>query len=446
MVGDSKELQDVAMAALIKYTEIFTKTIKEIDETYFSNLAYRLVYRCILKHYNNFLVLPSKKELALLIRENHTPDFGELSSMGKILDDLFNSDLSSEDFALDRVVEFIQRVRGERAFEKFLKVFDGKQVNIPSVVSNLADAMTVTISRAEAYELSDIKDLDKIKSEALGGSQNPVIIKFFLDELNNAMQYNGFIPGTLNCVAGPPGRGKSTLLINQGLSVAQQGYKVLHIFLGDMSVFDAYVRYYSCYSGIASKKLVGISTEDLGKLIQKSNMTGFFSNITVASYAADELTAGQLLEEIQSIQRKKKKHYDCIIVDYDENISYEDVDMYKSGGQIYNKLALFSRKNTSVIFIASQPKQEYWSHEILPMESLSESSKKQKIIDLLITLGKPGRNSSVATIHLAKNRRGIEGKIYRVSINGDNAQFKHISEDDYMSTKQQERNERDAAK
>lgn len=445
MNGTSIELQDVTMAALMTYTEIFTKTSKEIDETYFSNLSYRLIYKCLVKHYDEFVVLPSKKELALRIRENHTPDFGELSSMGKILDDLFNSNISSEDFALDRVVEFIQRVRGERALEKVLKSFDGNKINIPSVISNLTDAMSVTISRSEAYDLSDITDLDKIKSEALGG-HNPVIVKFFLEDLNSAMQYNGFIPGTLNCISARPGSGKTTLLINQGMYTAQQGYNTLHVFLGDMSVFDAYVRYVSCYSGLPSKKLVELTVEDLGKLIQKYNMSGIFSNITVASYAADELTANQLIEEIQAIQKKKKKHYDVIIVDYDENISYEDVDMYKSGGQVYNKLALFSRKNKSCVFIASQPKQEYWSHEILPMESLSESSKKQKIIDSLITLGKPNRGSTVGTLHLAKNRRGVEGKIYRVSINGDNAQFKHITEDEYITTKQMERSERDASK
>ena len=98
-----------------------------------------------------------------------------------------------------------------------------------------------------------------------------------------------------------------------------------------MSVYDAYVRYFSCYSGIASKKLVGLSTEEFSTLIRKYNMSGFFSNISIASYAADELTAGQLMEEIQSIQKKKRCHYDCIIVDYDENISYEDVDDQGAG-------------------------------------------------------------------------------------------------------------------
>ena len=212
MNGTSRELQDVAIAAVIKYTEIFTKTLKEIDETYFSNMSYRLIYRCLVKYYNEYVLLPGRKELALLIRDNHTPDFGELGAMGKILDDLFNSDLNSEDFALDKVVEFIQRVRGERALEKVLKSFDGNKIDIPSVVSNLSEAMSVTISRSEVYELSDVTDLDKIKAEALGGSHNPVIIKFFLDNVNEAMQYGGFIPGTLNCVTASPGRGTSYFL------------------------------------------------------------------------------------------------------------------------------------------------------------------------------------------------------------------------------------------
>lgn len=775
MVGTSNELQEVAMASLVKYPEIFAKTLREIDETYFNNVHYRLIYRCLCKHYGQYLVLPSKKELALLLRENHTPEFGVLSDYIKVLDDLVNSDISSEDFAFDKVIEFVKRVQGERALKKVLESFDGNTIDLNSVLTSISDAMTVNVSRSAICNLADTTDIGDIRTEAFGDDNNPVIVKFFIEAVNKSMQYKGFIPGTLNVISAPPGVGKllandtpiltkngwkrhgdlkvgdyvigldgefkkvihvypkfeanrcieftngekilchfrhewmvdvnghgysvletqdiekkkletgipnkrghrytcllpnkeyikgeqkdlpvkpytlgvwlgdgtnkhpritspfsdieviegvkadgykvtsmavhkttgvpsyycdfrgglnelgmcnykfvtekhipsmyltasieqrldllaglldtdgclvgnkysftttsirlkdtfcelistfgwrasirciepktstsgivgrlpvytvqftpdckipcrlprkqntgilnksikriaiskiteidpvegnciavdgngmylagrsmlpthnTTILLNQGLYTAQQGYKVLHIFLGDMTKFDAKTRYLSILSGIPTKKIVELSDQDLGKFIAKFNMSGILSNIDIVSYAADELTANQLIEEIKVIQTKSRKHYDCIIVDYDENIASEETDMYKSGGVIYNKMAYFSRYNKSVTFIASQPKTEYSSYEILPMECLAESSKKQKIVDTVMTIGKPSRGSEVATVHVPKNRRGTSGSIYRCHVCGETGKFEHITEEEYLKIKQQER-------
>ena len=80
-----------------------------------------------------------------------------------------------------------------------------------------------------------------------------------------------------------------------------------------------------------------------------------------------------MIEEITNIQREKKVHYNVIIIDYDENIADEEDNMYKSGGQIYNKMALFAVVNRTVVFIAAQPRKEYWKMEVIPLEAASES-------------------------------------------------------------------------
>jgi hypothetical protein len=148
------------------------------------------------------------------------------------------------------------------------------------------------------------------------------------------------------------------------------------------------------------------------------------------------------VEEITTIQRINKVHYNAITVDYDENLREEGDSMYKSGGTIYNKVALFAVLNRSAILIASQPKPEFWSKEILTLESAAESSKKQKIIDMNITMGSASRGSTVGSLFIAKNRRGEEGKIFRIMKDGKCARIKHITEDEYNRIKQTERAER----
>lgn len=442
MQGTSAELQTVAIAAILRFPDILSKSITEVDEGFFDNFSYKLIYKCVKQYYEKYLVIPSKSELALMLKETFTPEYGNLSEIAKTLDTLMQADLSSEDYAFDKVTEFIKRVKGERALTDVIKVFDGTQINLDKVTDSLSEAMTVNFAKHEVFNLADITKLAEIKKNALGDVDNPTVIKMFIPELNYAFTYRGLIPGTLNCVSARPGCGKSMFLVNQGVSVAQQGFKCLHIFLGDMNRWTGLLRYIACMTNVAQDKLAELSINDLGKFIQKTNITGFVANLNILEYAVGELTANQLIEEIYKAQKKNSTHYDCIIVDYDENILYEDVDMYKSGGMVYNKLALFARMNKSVVFIASQPKQEYYSYEVLPLEALSESSKKQKIVDLILTLGKPNKASGVGTLNVPKNRHGREGGLYRLAITGATSRIRHISENDYLRLKQEEKMER----
>jgi hypothetical protein len=113
--------------------------------------------------------------------------------------------------------------------------------------------------------------------------------------------------------------------------------------------------------------------------------------------------------------------------------------MYESGGNVYNRIALFAVTNKSVLFILAQPKPSYWDKEVIPLEAAAESSKKQKIIDLMLTLGSPSKTSSIGMLNIAKNRRGEDGRKICIHKNGANARMTHITADEYESIKKSER-------
>lgn len=441
MQGTAKELQDVVMAALLQYQEILSKVVTEIYPDYFDSVSYQVIYKCLKRHYEEYLAIPSKPELAFLIKKVHTPDLGDINDIYKALDNAIDNKLSSFDFAFDLVADFIRRAQGEKALSKVVEAFDGNSIDMSKVVETLADAMTLNFTRTDSFNLADISRIPEIRRKSLGGGDTPIIVKFFIDAVNDSLQYNGLVPGTVNIMSAPTGFGKTTLLINQGVCVAQQGYKLLHVALGDMSENDLLLRYSSCFSGIATKKLSALSDEDLQKFIQKTNMSGFLANVEFVVHGADEVTAPQLIEEINTLQ-KRKGHFDVIIVDYDENISYDDTDMYNAGGRVYNKIALFAKQNSSVLFMAAQIKPEFWDQEVIPLNGLAESSKKQKIVDLIFTMGKPKNAKGVATLYIPKNRRGEEGGIFRMGITGSNCRMKHITNEEYLKRKQEEKAKR----
>lgn len=435
MKGSSSELQEISLASFLNDPYLLSKCLTEVRESFFDNLSYKLIYKCLVVYYKKYGALPTQMEMRVCVEEALTEDYGKLEDVLSSLDNLYSIKISSEDFVYEKIVSFVRRNRIEKSLNKAVDYMQNKgSVNLEELAEELLDGINgMSLSEPREFTLSDIGKLDEIKEEVLGNDMTPLIIKSYIDPINWMMQYKGFIPGTLNMVVAPPGRGKTTFLINQGLNTAQQGFNVLHIFLGDMSRYDGVIRYLSCLSGKDSSRYVNLPTADLKAVIKKLNLTGVLDNITVVSYAADELTVNQLTEEIVALQRRNRKHYHLIIVDYDENIRLESDSLYDSGGKIYNKLGLFAVLNKSVMFVASQPKPQYWDTEVIPLEGAAESSKKQKIIDLMLTIGKPKKNSKVGTLNIAKNRRGEDCKIVRLKFETTCARIIPISETEYSS-------------
>lgn len=300
--------------------------------------------------------------------------------------------------------------------------------------------------------------------------------------------------------------GKTTFLINQGLSSALQGMKVCHCFIGDMEYLDGLIRYYTCYTETENSKIMitnkllekeialrkkaasrykeGTESyarnqqeiEEKEKLLQKNieidnqlekegkkkivlnsrQMSQFnenelvtllsadqkfmsiAKNIDIYKYAASEISMDALKEEIYNIQRQKGIHYDVIIVDYDGNLKQPAESMYESGGIIYDQAKNLAQMNHSVVFMASQPKQSFWKNELIPIEACAESSKKQMIIDMLITIGRPeGVNTGIRKIYVPKNRRGKENEIFHAKMNGETGFMYEIFQDEYDKLKKQ---------
>ena len=429
--GTSKELQEIALIGLLNDPYLLSKCIPQISEKYFDNKSYKIIYKSLKSYYNKYMKVPSNKELMVVIEENYKDIYGSIDDIKKDLNDLYESKVPDEDFAYEQIAEFIRRNNIEQSLARVVDAMKGGEVNLESIANDLKGSLSLNLSKSQLYNLSDLTKISEVREESLGSVDSPLLIKFFIDPVNWLMQYKAIPPGTINMIVAPPGRGKTTVAINQGLCAAQQGFNTLHIFLGDMKRFDGLLRYLSCLSGVPTSKLVELDDNKLSALVKKYNMSGILGNIFILSHAADEVNPSQLIEEVIQLQRDNKVHFHQIIIDYDENFATDSDSMYESGGNVYNKIALFAVLNKSVIFVLCQPKPAYWNHEIIPLEASAESSKKQKIVDLMLTIGRPSKDSNIGTLNIAKNRRGSDSKYVRLKFSGDNARVEAITEEQY---------------
>ena len=87
------------------------------------------------------------------------------------------------------------------------------------------------------------------------------------------------------------------------------------------------------------------------------------------------------------------------------------------------------------MMVASQPKVSYWKEEIIPLEGAAESSKKQHVVDLMMTFNLVARDATIGTFFIPKVRRGTSGRLVRVKTQWEYCRLQEITEEDYSVQK-----------
>lgn len=435
-IQSSSELQEIVISTIVKDTTLMTKVIRHIDEDFFVKYSYKLIFRALNYYYKKYSKLPRIQELLVIISDMHKPEFGDIEEIKAECTSLYDTPRYEESFVIDKLATFIRRNNVEKTLKNLLpKLQGGSDVAIEQIGEELASSLSFDIGKGTSFKLSDVDGLGDVRRDAIGSDSNPTIIKSFVEPINMSLQFKGYKPGDVVMICAEPGTGKTFFMINEGNNAALQGFNVLHLFIGDMKEYDGFIRYTSCYTGVPQDDIVAMSLEEQSNLIRRSNLNGHFNRITVAAYSAGEITVNEMIQEVKRLQDADRVHFDLILVDYADNLIPESDSMYKSGGDIYNSLSLLATSNHSTVIVGSQPKIEYWGKEIIPKEGAAESSKKQHVIDVMVTMGKASKTAKIGSFFLPKVRRGDEGRLVRWRSHYDKARIEVINETDYLQEK-----------
>ena len=430
-IKPTEDHQRLILAGLMQYPYVFAMIKDDINDGFFSDASCRIIYKSLESYYDSYAKMPSELELMSAIDDNYIELGVPKSDVQDIAVSLLNSAKLEEKFLVNKAAEFVKKVRVSRVLNRsFEKIQNGGSINNETLLNEMISSLTVNYDMSGIFTISDTEMLDIERQKAVGNGSGHAIIKSILPSVNENLLYGGFQRGTLNMVVAPPGTGKTSYLVNEGAYAALQGFNIVHIFLGDMVKYDGFIRYLSCLSGQTQQDLVSMSLADQDNVVfDVQGQNEVLSRIHLLAYGSGELTVKELIEILKKEQDRMNLHFDQIIVDYADNFSKDNTNLYVEGGDIYNDLALFARMNDSVIMVASQPKQEFWKEEIIPLEGAAESSKKQQIVDVFMTFNLVSRNSNLGTVHLAKVRRGTTGRFIRVETHWDACKILEITEE-----------------
>jgi replicative DNA helicase len=349
----------------------------------------------------------------------------------KSLEELIRSFLQLKDSSIKAYLESVYaRIRKRRLALSLENIVARDHIitdeDLDKVLTDLQKLVQLRLHRLKPRKASDIDPTRLLKEEL--GEMNGLPSHFH--PFNEKLSLGGYLPGELVVVAAAPSRGKSMWMINEAIHAASLGYRVLYIALGDMMFTDLIARLLAVWhtreAWIKDPAILLHYQEEPQSFFQhpfyqaystKSILENFeklhkeakpiLDNIYLEVDAPGKITVEDIRKTIQSIP----EHIHMVIVDYDSNLrAYSDA-LYERGNEVYEALAGLARPKNElprVVLVGSQIKPEFWSLEEVPLQALAESSRKQAVADLIITIGRnlQDLNYHQGKVSIVKNRRG----------------------------------------
>lgn len=355
--------------------------------------------------------------------------------LGKCLEQKKSYEDDAHGFKADQILAEFQKFYNRKVTMRLIKEY---QFEPEKLVDEIEKLQKMKFSSLPLDVLGDL-DIDKVIAEDLGNIQ---YIPTSFDCVKESSQpYDGYSTGQVVMVCAPPGVGKTLFLAHEVVKMMKENntrkpeeqFKVYWLALGDMNRLDFIVRLTAIYSGDSFNDV-------------KMNPKAYFTDeireafrnvkISVVPAAHVDIYGVKYFIENSVVQPNFDPH--VVIVDYDANLLSNRDTMYQTGEEVYNVASTISRplgKPGRLVFVASQPKIEYWNQCPMPKEAAAESSRKQAIIDMMITIARDprsARGSKVGKILVAKNRRGSDGcmSFFRMF----DGHFVNIDENDYVTS------------
>lgn len=350
------------------------------------------------------------------------------------------------------VKSILFRLKASR-LHTFIREYDASRKTEKDIETFIQNVIYISKHYGLAMNVEDFSsvDLDSIAEE---GEEKLVILPSFFAPLNTVLGYNGYPTGRLVTVAGAPARGKTTFLLNEIVNFALLGKKVLYFSFADQDRFDLMLKIVAIVSGFNFMKnlektggssAVREVVEQYYSIVSNPEMireigTTFNNPLFdlspaaihsrgIRPYLKDPLVQKVLanlylvvetenrpyVQDIQSTVMSLPEEPDVVVVDYDRYIKARtDEGLYQEGEEIYDGLVSIAKPKSGkkkLVLVASQINKAYWSLPDPPLQSLADSSRKQGISDMVITVGKHlDLPTHEGYISLVKNRIGPTGR------------------------------------
>lgn len=418
-------LEKLILAAFLREETFYAQYSAIIDDTMFATSSCKVCINVYLDYVKQYSKLPTQEEMySDLGRYCQKYGIDEMMKQRAIetLQECYKLNYNI-DYVRDHFIKFATTNKLTEAIIDAAKTIKEKgdylsEQDYENIHSSIESAITIKARDTEGVLFSDVADDPLAFVQSQNRYDKDAVVKTGISTFDNAHMAGGPLPGEMYVVSAPPGRGKSTLLVNIGASALLQGKDVIHIFVGDNTEADGVLRYSTRLTGVPLSQIMLNSSKYLESWnYLKSNFS--LGNLVIGSYPIDGPSISDIRSFITKNIIRRGVHPVIFIIDYIDNCRRSDVmNSYEALGELYKKMKNICEELNLVGWTASQPKIDFWDTDgVAGLSSLAESSMKQHIIDGMITMTKKSETSY--QMYVPKLRRGRSDFIVDLMIDYD---------------------------
>lgn len=334
-------------------------------------------------------------------------------------------------FAISNIIGDFQDFFNKKKLLEALELYRDGKMTPTEIIDRFDNIPKLENEEVPVINFGNVDIDDIITQDGLGGS-NVIPSKFQF--IREASPWQGYIKGQVIQVVAAPGVGKSNWMANEIVNAIRMCQtEVYYMALGDLMRIDFITRLTALITGVDY-----FSVCSSPKKYYSDEVKNILKYLRVSVLPAAHMDAKSMQSFVNN-KVQREKNIDIFALDYDANLNNSQDSSYKEGEIVYNTLSQLSRPVTAdnrLVFVASQPKIQYWGDVELPMESSNDSSRKQAVIDMMVTIGRDSsiKSTPAGIMKAAKVRRGKPNTKSNFKVNA-NGSFEEISSDDYMRLK-----------
>jgi len=405
-------LEKLVVAAFLREESFYAQYSSIIDDTMFATSSCKICINVYIDYTKKYNKLPTQEEMYSDLGRYCTR-YGIDESMKQyaieILQECYRINYNL-DYVRDNFIKFATTNKLTDAIIDAAKTIKDKgddlsERDYENIHESIEKAITIKARDTDGVLFSDVADNPLEFMQSQNRYDKGSIVKTGIPTFDNAHMAGGPLPGEMYVVSAPPGRGKSTLLVNIGASALLQGKDVIHILVGDNTEADGVLRYCARLTGVPMSQIMLNSAQYLESWnYLKSNFN--LGNLIIGAYPIDGPSIADIRSFITKNMIRRGIKPAIFVVDYIDNCRRNDMmNSYEALGELYKKMKHICEELKLVGWTAAQPKIEFWDSDgVAGLSSLAESSMKQHIIDGMITMTK--KSDTSYQMYVPKMRRG----------------------------------------
>lgn len=417
------------MALMLRDPEFLPKFHGDIEHAYFEkkdlcNLAY-----VVLKFFREREKVPNRDEVIDCIVE-HAMTYDPDKSLGmegiliQWLDFCLLYEIGDEGYIKEKIRKFAIRQRIKGFLGQAISTLETEKPDDPDeeVIGKLQKAWD------DACRASAAEDLGRAFAEM--GAALPQILRDSLlygakvptgfPELDASMNGGLGVP-ELGVIAGPPNKGKSTVLSIFGANASRYFYNqhiaghhphvktVVHITC-EMIEEDIAAKYAANLTGMDIDAIPLKPQEYQTLYLQRAQQ---FGPVHIKYFPPGSTTVDEVKWYIANLVMAEGIVPGLIVLDYADRLKGGEDDRFTGMGRIYDQLIVIGNKFQCGVWTGSQINRAHHDQDIIGAGGLAESWKKYEAADTIITLcqNEDEENRSRMRFFTAKVKRGKKGVI-----------------------------------